>query len=59
MIVPAFRICLPQPTVLVFEVFLVFLVFLGAAALALAFIPETVTGRERLSLRFTGLAIPA
>ena len=47
---------LPQPTVLVFEVFLV---FLGAAALALAFIPETVTGRERLSLRFTGLAIPA
>jgi MFS family permease len=47
---------LPQPTVLVFEVFLV---FLGAAALALAFIPETVTRRERLSLRFTGLAIPA
>jgi MFS family permease len=47
---------LPQPTVLVFEVFLV---FLGAAALALAFIPETVTKQERLSLRFTGLAIPA
>jgi hypothetical protein len=47
---------LPQPTVLVFEVFLI---FLGAAALALAFIPETVTGRRRLSLRFTGLAIPA
>jgi MFS family permease len=47
---------LPQPTALVFEVFLF---FLGAAALALAFIPETVTGRERLSLRFTGLAIPA
>ena len=47
---------LPQPTVLVFDVFLV---FLGAAALALAFIPETVTGQERLSLRFTGLAIPA
>jgi hypothetical protein len=47
---------LPQPTVLVFEVFLV---FLGAAALALAFILETVIGRERLSLRFTGLAIPA
>jgi hypothetical protein len=40
-------------------VFEVFLVFLGAAALALAFVPETVTGRERLSLRFTGLAIPA
>ena len=44
---------LPQPTVLVFEVFLV---FLGAAALALAFIPETVTGRERPSLRFTSRA---
>ena len=31
---------LPQPTVLVFEVFLG---FLAAAALALAFVPETVT----------------
>jgi MFS family permease len=48
---------LPQPTVLVFEVYLG---FLAAAALALAFfIPETVTRRERPSLRFTGLAIPA
>jgi MFS family permease len=47
---------LPQPTVLVFEVFLG---LLAAAALALAFIPETVTRRERPSLRFTGLAIPA
>ena len=47
---------LPQPTVLVFEVFLG---LLAAAALALAFVPETVTRRERPSLRFTGLAIPA
>jgi MFS family permease len=47
---------LPQPTVLVFEVYLV---LLAAAALTLAFIPETVTRRERLRLRFTGLAIPA
>ena len=47
---------LPQPTVLVFEVLLV---FLGAAALALAFIPETVTRRGPPSLRFTGLAIPS
>ena len=47
---------LPQPTVTVFEVYLV---FLAAAALTLAFIPETVTRRERLRLRFTGLAIPA
>ena len=47
---------LPRPTVLVFEVFLG---LLAAAALALAFVPETVTRRERPSLRFTGLAIPA
>jgi MFS family permease len=48
---------LPRPTVLVFEVYLG---LLAAAALALAFfIPETVTRRERPSLRFTGLAIPA
>ena len=46
---------LPQPTVLVFEVFLV---LLGAAALGLAFVPETVTRREQLRLRFTGLVIP-
>ena len=47
---------LPQPTVLVFEVFLG---FLATAGLALVFIPETVTRRERPTLRFTGLAIPA
>jgi MFS family permease len=47
---------LPQPTVLVFEVFLG---VLAAAGLALVFIPETVTRRERPILRFTGLAIPA
>jgi MFS family permease len=47
---------LPRPTVLVFEVFLG---LLAAAALALAFVPETVTRRQRPSLRFTGLAIPA
>jgi MFS family permease len=47
---------LPQATVTVFEVYLV---LLAAAALTLAFIPETVTRRERLRLRFTGLAIPA
>jgi MFS family permease len=47
---------LPGPTVLVFEVFLV---FLAAGLLVLAFLPETVTRRERASLRFTGLAIPA
>jgi len=47
---------LPQPTVLVFEVFLG---VLAAAGLALVFIPETVTRRERPTLRFTGLAIPA
>jgi MFS family permease len=46
---------LPQPTVTVFEVYLG---LLAAAALTLAFIPETVTRRERLRLRFTGLAIP-
>ena len=40
-------------------VFEVFLGLLAAAALALAFVPETVTRRERPSLRFTGLAIPA
>jgi hypothetical protein len=47
---------LPQPTVLVFEVFLG---LLAAAALTLVFVPETVTTRERPRLRFTGLAIPA
>jgi MFS family permease len=47
---------LPRPTVTVFEVYLV---LLAAAALTLAFIPETVTRRERLRIRLTGLAIPA
>lgn len=47
---------LPQPTVLVFEAYLG---LLAMAALALAFVPETVTRRQRLSLRFTGLGIPA
>jgi hypothetical protein len=32
---------------------------LAAAALAPAFVPETVTRRERPSLRFAGLTIPA
>jgi MFS family permease len=47
---------LPQPTVRVFEAYLG---LLAVAALALAFVPETVGRRERPSLRFTGLAIPA
>jgi MFS family permease len=47
---------LPRPTVTVFQVYLG---FLAVAALTLAFIPETVTRRERLRLRFTGLEIPA
>jgi len=46
---------LPQPTVLVFEAYLGLLVIAG---LTLALAPETVTTRQRLSLRFTGLAMP-
>ena len=46
----------PQPTVLVFEAYLG---LLAVAGLALAFVPETVTSRRRLALRFTGLGIPA
>jgi MFS family permease len=46
---------LPQPTVLVFEAYLGLLVIAG---LTLAFVPETVTNRQRLSLRLTGLAMP-
>jgi MFS family permease len=46
----------PNPTVLVFEVYLV---VLALAALALAFLPETVAVRQRLTLRFTGLGIPS
>jgi MFS family permease len=47
---------LPQPTVRVFEVYLG---LLAVAAVALVFVPETVGRRQRPSLRFTGLAIPA
>jgi MFS family permease len=46
---------LPDPTVLVFEVYLG---LLAIAALALVFVPETVTRQQKLSLRFEGLAIP-
>ncbi len=45
----------PDPTVLVFEVYLA---VLAVAAIGLLFIPETVTDRQRLSLRFAGLGIP-
>src|SRR5579875_1217411 len=47
---------LPRPTVLVFEAYLG---LLAIAALATVTVPETVTRRERLSLRFTGLGIPS
>jgi MFS family permease len=46
----------PNPTVLVFEVYLA---LLALAALSLAVVPETVTERGRLNLRFSGLGIPA
>jgi MFS family permease len=46
----------PNPTVLVFEVYLV---VLAVAAVALAVVPETVPQRQPLTLRFTGLGIPA
>jgi MFS family permease len=45
----------PDPTVLVFEVYLA---LLAVAAVGLIFVPETVGGRQKLSLRFTGLGIP-
>jgi MFS family permease len=45
----------PDPTVLVFEVYLG---VLALAAVGLAFVPETVRARERLSLHFSGLGIP-
>jgi MFS family permease len=45
----------PNPTVLVFEVYLG---ILALATVALLFIPETVTERTPLSLRFQGLDIP-
>jgi hypothetical protein len=44
------------PTVLVFEVYLA---VLAVAAIGLVFVPETVAGRQKLSLRFTGLGIPS
>ncbi|HTT91182.1 MAG TPA: MFS transporter [Acidimicrobiales bacterium] len=46
---------LPRPTVLVFEVYLA---FLAVAALAVAWVPETVPGRQRLTIRFAGFGIP-
>jgi MFS family permease len=46
----------PQPTVLVYEVYLV---VLAAAGLCLFFfVPETVSARQWPTLRFTGLGIP-
>ncbi len=45
----------PNPTVLVFEVYLV---LLALAGVALAMVPETVSPRSALTLRFTGLGIP-
>jgi MFS family permease len=47
---------LPRPTV---EVFAAYLAALAAAALALLFIPETVSPRRRPALRFSGLGIPS
>jgi MFS family permease len=45
----------PNPTVLVFEVYLA---VLAAVGLCLFFIPETVSPRRRPALRFAGLGIP-
>jgi MFS family permease len=45
----------PNPTVLVFEVYLAILALAGTALLL---IPETVVERHPLSLRFSGLGIP-
>jgi MFS family permease len=45
----------PDPTTLVFEVYLV---ILAAAGLCLRFVPETVSPRHRPALRFAGLGIP-
>ena len=47
---------LPRPTVLVFEVYLA---FLAAAAVAVAWVPETVQHRQRLSIRFAGFGFPS
>ena len=45
----------PDPTVLVFEVYLA---VLAIAAIGLVLVPETVGDRQQLSLRFAGLGIP-
>ena len=45
----------PDPTVLVFEVYLA---LLAVAATGLVLVPETVGERQKLSLRFAGLGIP-
>jgi MFS family permease len=45
----------PDPTVLVFEVYLA---VLAAAGLCLLLVPETVSPRRRPALRFAGLGIP-
>jgi len=45
----------PQPTVLVFEVYLA---VLAVAGLCLFLVPETVSPRRRPALRFAGLGIP-
>jgi MFS family permease len=45
----------PQPTVLVFEVYLA---LLAAAGLCLFLVPEPVSPRQRPALRFAGLGIP-
>jgi MFS family permease len=45
----------PHPTALVFEVYLA---VLAAASLCLLFVPETVSPRQRPTLRFAGLGIP-
>jgi MFS family permease len=45
----------PNPTVLVFEVYLA---VLAVAAVALMVVPETVSRRQPLTFRFSGLGIP-
>jgi MFS family permease len=45
----------PDPTTLVFEVYLA---IVAAAALCLLLVPETVSHRQRPTLRFAGLGVP-
>jgi MFS family permease len=45
----------PDPTTVVFEVYLV---ILAAAGVCLRFVPETISPRRRPALRFAGLGIP-